>query len=352
MKKPIRIWVDGCFDLFHYGHANAFRQSKGLGDVLIVGCHSDQDIETNKGPSVLSQSDRVKLISGCRWVDQVIQDAPYNTQLDFMSQYTIDFVAHGDDITTDSNGLDTYRYVKEAGIYLEFKRTLGVSTTDAISRILFGSNTTSIINEADFQLGISSELLEHFIKSSQLSSDSSIDLLITKIQPTVSDLSIQNNQTPSVRKEGFTLASVLPLHETQESNLIYIHGTFDLFSTLDLDYLKDLSQDGKNKLIVGIWGGDDSKEKLGKDCILSFQERALGVLQCKYVTAILVPAIPPDHLPFKPNHSEFKQDNSDYTISRILSRKETFLDRQIRKEGKAMVEKLLEDQKNENGRTS
>lgn len=32
-KKPvryaasnIRIWVDGCFDMMHYGHANALRQ--------------------------------------------------------------------------------------------------------------------------------------------------------------------------------------------------------------------------------------------------------------------------------------------------------------------------------------
>src|SRR5689334_8760195 len=25
-KKKIRVWVDGCFDLMHFGHANAFRQ--------------------------------------------------------------------------------------------------------------------------------------------------------------------------------------------------------------------------------------------------------------------------------------------------------------------------------------
>ena len=25
-KKPVRIWVDGCFDMMHFGHANALRQ--------------------------------------------------------------------------------------------------------------------------------------------------------------------------------------------------------------------------------------------------------------------------------------------------------------------------------------
>ena len=25
-RKPVRIWTDGCFDMMHYGHANALRQ--------------------------------------------------------------------------------------------------------------------------------------------------------------------------------------------------------------------------------------------------------------------------------------------------------------------------------------
>ena len=37
----IRVWFDGCFDLFHYGHANSLRQAKQMGHVLIVGIHND-----------------------------------------------------------------------------------------------------------------------------------------------------------------------------------------------------------------------------------------------------------------------------------------------------------------------
>lgn len=47
-KKQVRAWVDGCFDMMHFGHANALRQAKQLCDYLIVGVHSDKDIEINK----------------------------------------------------------------------------------------------------------------------------------------------------------------------------------------------------------------------------------------------------------------------------------------------------------------
>lgn len=57
-KRPVRVYMDGCFDLMHYGHANALRQAKSLGDVLVVGVVSDEEIIANKGPPVLSMEER------------------------------------------------------------------------------------------------------------------------------------------------------------------------------------------------------------------------------------------------------------------------------------------------------
>jgi ethanolamine-phosphate cytidylyltransferase len=59
--KQIRIWVDGCFDTMHFGHANALRQAKAMGDFLVVGVHSDKEIEKNKGSTVVPEADRLLL---------------------------------------------------------------------------------------------------------------------------------------------------------------------------------------------------------------------------------------------------------------------------------------------------
>jgi ethanolamine-phosphate cytidylyltransferase len=48
-KKEIRIFVDGAFDLFHFGHMNAFRQARALGTFLIVGVNSDESVARCKG---------------------------------------------------------------------------------------------------------------------------------------------------------------------------------------------------------------------------------------------------------------------------------------------------------------
>lgn len=42
----------------HYGHANALRQARAMGDYLVVGVHSDAEIEKHKGPTVMKEQER------------------------------------------------------------------------------------------------------------------------------------------------------------------------------------------------------------------------------------------------------------------------------------------------------
>ena len=42
------IYVDMCGDIFHYGHVRFLEKAKQLGDILLVGIHSDKTIESYK----------------------------------------------------------------------------------------------------------------------------------------------------------------------------------------------------------------------------------------------------------------------------------------------------------------
>ena len=85
--------------------------------------------------------DRVAATNACRWVTRSIAHAPYVTALDFISQYGCKYVVHGDDITSDSDGNDCYRFVKAAGRFKVVKRTPSISTTDLVGRMLLCTKT-------------------------------------------------------------------------------------------------------------------------------------------------------------------------------------------------------------------
>jgi len=51
--------------MFHFGHANALRQARELGDYLIVGIHSDKEIERVKGPTVMKENERYEAARAC-----------------------------------------------------------------------------------------------------------------------------------------------------------------------------------------------------------------------------------------------------------------------------------------------
>ena len=72
INAPVRVYIDGGFDLLHSGHYNAIRQAKNMSDILVAGVNSDEDLLKNKGPTILNQEERAEILRHCKFVDEVV----------------------------------------------------------------------------------------------------------------------------------------------------------------------------------------------------------------------------------------------------------------------------------------
>ena len=129
-----RGYVDMVADLFHYGHANFLRQAKQFGDHLIVGIHSDEVVKEYKRTPILTMRERVDTVSSCRYVDEVISDAPLVVDLKWLNKHRIDLVVHGDDFSEHMKQL-CYKVPIDLGILRLVSYTSMISTTEIIKRI-------------------------------------------------------------------------------------------------------------------------------------------------------------------------------------------------------------------------
>ncbi|KAF5457848.1 hypothetical protein F2P56_021925 [Juglans regia] len=137
---PVRVYADGIYDLFHFGHARSLEQAKKLfpSTHLLVGCCNDEITHRYKGKTVMTEDERCESLRHCRWVDEVIPNAPWVITQEFLDKHKIDYVAHDSLPYADASGAgnDVYEFVKSAGKFKETKRTDGISTSDVIMRIV------------------------------------------------------------------------------------------------------------------------------------------------------------------------------------------------------------------------
>ncbi|KAI5360273.1 Putative Cytidyltransferase-like domain, rossmann-like alpha/beta/alpha sandwich [Septoria linicola] len=136
--RPVRVYADGVFDLFHLGHMRVLQQAKtAFPDTrLIVGVTGDEETFKRKGLTVMSAKERAESVRHCRWVDEVIEDCPWIIDVPFLEKHNIDYVAHDDLPYGASEGDDIYTPIKAKGMFLVTQRTEGVSTTGIITKIV------------------------------------------------------------------------------------------------------------------------------------------------------------------------------------------------------------------------
>jgi len=222
-----------------------------MGDYLVVGVHSDAEIIKHKGPPVFTQEERYKIVRSIKWVDEVVEDAPYITSIETLDRYKCDFCVHGSDITLDADGLDTYRFVKAAGRYQECQRTIGVSTTDLVDRMLDATGSARPETPCS--------RVSRFL--------------------------------PSTRKIMQFAGAENGIKEPKDGDrIVYVAGAFDIFHVGHVDFLEKVSKLGEY-IIVGLHSDKYVNRVRGsKYPIMNMQERVLSVLACKYVSEVVIDA--------------------------------------------------------------
>ena len=137
MKR--RIYIDGIFDLFHMGHVLHLKDIKELDNkdnYLVVGVISDKDAKSYKRKPVYDEKNRKALIESCKYVDEVIENAPLILSEKFINDNNFDLICHGFlDKNDEEKQKDFFKIPIEMGKFRAVDYHKGISTTEIINNI-------------------------------------------------------------------------------------------------------------------------------------------------------------------------------------------------------------------------
>ena len=265
--KPVRIYMDGVFDIIHSGHFNAFRQAQYLGDLLVCGLNSDADVAKAKGKTLMDIKERSSLAGSSKWIGEVALDTPYTPTISTLDTYNCDYLAHGDDIPTNENGQTIYDDIIAKKRLRVFRRTEGISTTVIIGRLLLGMKDK--FDALDGKDPKNIELKKSYTElenTSNLQFGTMTTLLTTSYR--ISDFS--NKKLP---KKG--------------EKVVYICGEFDVLHQVHIEALKKAKELG-DYVYVGVYDDLTVNKRKGKyHPVLNINERCLNLLALRYVDDVI-----------------------------------------------------------------
>lgn len=188
---------------------------------------------------------RLAAVQGTKWGDEVQWDSPYNVTVDVLDKHDCYYAAHGDDVSVNAQGVDCYIALRQAGRFIEYRRTDGISTTDLVERILerYGRNKSKDAPKP----------VPYFYSSKMFYNFSSGK------EPKPTD------------------------------KIVYVDGCFDLFHAGHMELFKKARESG-DFLIVGVHEDSVIAEIRGEAPLMNLHERALSVLSCRYVDEVLIGA--------------------------------------------------------------
>ena len=97
------VFANGCFDILHVGHVRYLEGARSLGDLLVVGINTDEQVRRLKGEGrpLVTERERAEIIAGLRAVD-FVTIFPEPTVEAILRAIRPDIHAKGTDYTEDS----------------------------------------------------------------------------------------------------------------------------------------------------------------------------------------------------------------------------------------------------------